>query len=248
MSAGPAQQPAFEPAEPLAPRWARDPERPGVRRFEITSGGDRVSGRLVVPEAPAQPAPLVLVVGDGADGTNDAAAFTRAGLAAAFLDAPLRGARRSPKWSERLDAVLAGGPRAPGDALLFASFRDQGVRDLGRVADAAAGVPGVAVRRVGVAARGAGAWPGALWLSADPRAAAAVLAPGPADPAWDPADVLAARPARPLLLLHAGPEARARTEAWHAAAAAPREIAALDADEPWAAAAARFMAASGALR
>jgi hypothetical protein len=215
-----------DPREPLAARWVQDPARPGHLRFEITSRGDRVAGRVWLPDGPG-PFPLVILAGETLDEAGEGRAFVAAGLAVAAVDLPLHGARRSPKWSERLSAVLGRGVQTPGDETLFEAFLRQGAWDLQRVADAAGSLDGVEAGALVLAARGAGAWVGAAVAAADPRVAAAALAPGAGAPDRDPREALAGRPARPLLILDPQPIGGGRAEAWYAAARGPCERATL---------------------
>ena len=67
----------LESDEPLAAQFRALAPPPGLDslralRFEYTSRGDRVTGRLLLPPEPAGPRPLALV-GHGAGGAKDAA-------------------------------------------------------------------------------------------------------------------------------------------------------------------------------
>ena len=77
-------------------------------RFEFSSRGDRVPGRLLLPPGSDGPFPLVLLQ-HGAGGSKDApyldataGPWGRGGVAVASIDFPLHGQRASAKLSERL--------------------------------------------------------------------------------------------------------------------------------------------------
>ena len=216
----------FERAAPAALAPAR------CLRFEYTSRGDRVNGRLLLPPEPAGPRPLALV-GHGAGGTHDApymdavaGPWVRAGTAVASIDFPLHGERRSAKLSERLLAALAAG-RPDGLALDFAA---QAVLDLRRALDALAAHPEVDVERSVYAGFSLGTILGALFCASEPRVRAAALAVGgggfgPA--ALDPAHHIARFAPRPVLFVNATRDdriPRAHAEALHAAAAEPKQV------------------------
>ena len=97
-----------ESGEPLDP-WLGD-ESPATdlagarqQRFELTSRGDRVPGRLLLPASGGAPHPLVLLQ-HGLGGSKEApyvlaaaGPWVRAGAAVAAIDFPLHGERASAK-------------------------------------------------------------------------------------------------------------------------------------------------------
>jgi dienelactone hydrolase len=178
-------------------------------RFEYTSRGDRVNGRLLLPAQGGERRPLALV-GHGAGGANDApymdavaGPWVRAGTAVASIDFPLHGERRSAKLSERLLAALAGAGRTDGLALDFAA---QAVLDLRRALDALSAHPEVDVSRSVYAGFSLGTILGALFCASEPRVRAAALAVGGAGfgpEAIDPAHHIARFAPRPVLFVNA---------------------------------------------
>ncbi len=241
--------PGAERAEPLS-LWIREPAEPasphdegwnGVRpfRFEYTSRGDRVPGRLLLPTEGSGRPPLVLLQ-HGAGGSKeadylDAAAlpWVRRGAAVASIDLPLHGERTSAKLSELLIAALAdpaAPARQPEIGGLWDEFVRQSLADLGRALDALESLPELDASRVAFAGFSLGAMLGTLFVARDPRpcAAALALAGGGLGPeAHDPARHVAAFAPRPLLLLNAERDERvprSAAEALHAAAAHPVEI------------------------
>jgi dienelactone hydrolase len=157
-----------------------------AHRFELSSRGDRVAGRLLVPEERSGPCPLILIQGDA--GTSYASAsldfagsWVGRGFALATLDLPLHGERSSPKFSERLlDAIENARPRggsldANGRALLL-EFTDQSICDLSRSVDGLSTLPAIDGDRIGVMGLGHGAAIVALFASLDSRTRAVVLA------------------------------------------------------------------------
>lgn len=229
--------PRTDPDEPLSALYF-EREAPAAiaparcLRFEYTSRGDRVNGRLLLPRAAGERRPLALV-GHGAGGAHDApymdavaGPWVRAGAAVASIDFPLHGERRSAKLSERLLAGLASG-RADALALEFAA---QAVLDLRRALDALAGHPEVDARRSVYAGFSLGTILGALFCAAEPRVRAAALAVGGAGfgpSEIDPAHHIARFAPRPVLFVNATRDdriPRAHAEALHAAAAEPKQV------------------------
>lgn len=226
--------------EALSPWWA--PPRAlgeGVceLRFEFTSRGDRVPGRLLVPEAEgeadaAAAATPLLLVAHGAGGAKDAASmdavclpWARRGAAVALVDLPLHGERASAKLGARWLATLH--PEHPADAdelRLHVDLAVQARHDLARALDVVASRRGAAAERVGFLGFSLGAILGAWFCAEEPRVAAAVLAlagAGVGPDFLDPARHVARIAPRPLLLVSAERDdvfPRARAEALHAAA------------------------------
>lgn len=234
-------------AEPLDP-WTGEASPPAslpdlrCQRFEYTSRGDRVPGRLLLPPAGDGPFPLVLLQ-HGAGGSKeapylDAAAgpWARAGAAVASIDFPLHGERASAKLTQELLRGLAGAaPGSPGDRLR-AGLARQAVSDLQRALDALTAHPQIDGDRVVYAGFSLGAILGALFCGADPRPRAAALALGgggigPA--ALDPVHHIARFAPRPLLFVNATRDQvvpRQAAEALHEAAGEPKEIVWFDTD------------------
>jgi dienelactone hydrolase len=229
----------LDPAEPLGALFHERPAPAGLaplrcERFEYTSRGDRVSGRLLLPAERGGPRPLVLV-GHGAGGSKevpylDAAVgpWVRGGAAVASIDFPLHGERASAKLSERLLASLA--PGAGREDPLWLDFALQAVRDLERALDALALHPEVDAERTAYAGFSLGTILGALFCAGEPRVRAAALAIGgggigPAEA--DPAHHIARFAPRPLLFVNATLDqrvSRERAERLHAAAGEPKQV------------------------
>lgn len=207
-----------------------------ARRFEFSSRGDRVPGRLLLPpsSAGAGPFPLVLLQ-HGTGGCKESpyldatgGPWARRGLAVASIDFPLHGARADRKLAERLSAAMAGGGGGDGGGLVF-EFARQAVIDLERAFDALGGLDVIDEERIAYAGFSLGAMAGAAFcaLDARPRAAALALAGGGLGPeAVDPARYIARIAPRPLLLVNASRDAtvpRAAAEALFAAAREPKQ-------------------------
>lgn len=221
---------------PLPPR----PDRAGLRsfRFEYSSRGDRVPGRLLLPDEGHGPFPLVLLQ-HGAGGSKDSdyleaarVPWVRRGVAVASIDFPLHGERASAKLSEILLAGLAdlrGSERAHA-LVLWEGFANQALHDLGRALDALSPHPEIDIDRTAYAGFSLGAIIGALFCAREPRLRAAALALGgggfgPA--ALDPVHHIAGFAGRPLLLINATDDQRiprSAAEALHAAALDPKEL------------------------
>jgi dienelactone hydrolase len=229
----------LDPAEPLGALFHERPASaalPGLRceRFEYTSRGDRVSGRLLLPQTRDGARPLVLV-GHGAGGSKDAAyldaavgPWVRGGAAAASIDFPLHGERASAKLSGRLLASLAQGAERADE--LWVDFAAQAVLDLERALDALALHPEVDAGRAAYAGFSLGTILGALFCAGEPRVRAAALAiggggVGPAEA--DPAQHIARFAPRPILFVNATQDeriSRERAERLHAAARDPKQV------------------------
>lgn len=236
---------AYDPREPLS-LCTLELESPAsaphcrALRFEFTSAGDRVAGRLLVPRDVQGPVPLVLV-GHDSGAAKDASDIDTScdrwlrQAAVASIDLPLHGERRSVKLSERIlrSLDLARGQSAF-DAELWTTFAAQAAADLRRALDALGERPELDASRTGYLGLGLGTLLGAAFCAADPRVHAAALASGaggfgPA--AADPARHLADFAPRPLLLLNASRDPRiprSAAEALHAAAGQPSEVVWLD--------------------
>ncbi len=195
-----------------------------ARRFELSSRGDRVPGRLLLPRVRSGACPLLVLQGD-AGASRDAATldFARtwldSGFAIATIDLSLHGERSSPKFSERLvDTIsnvrsgdnLDAAPRDSfhenGSALLI-EFTRQSVCDLSRTLDGLSTLVEIDGNRIGVLGLGHGASLVAIMASLDPRAKAVALAHCDARslPKIDPRRFVAAIGPRPILLLENDP-------------------------------------------
>ncbi len=221
---------------PLPPRS----DRAGVRtfRFEYSSRGDRVPGRLLLPDEGRSPFPLVLLQ-HGAGGSKDSdyldatrLPWVRRGVAVASIDFPLHGERASSKLSEILLTGLAdrhGTERAHARSM-WEGFASQALHDLGRALDALSTHPEIDIDRAAYAAFSLGAILGAVFCAREPRLRAAALALGgggfgPA--AFDPVHHIGGFAGRPLLLINATDDERiprSAAEALHAAALDPKEL------------------------
>ncbi len=225
----------FRSRAPEATRAARD----GVRelRFEYSSRGDRVPGRLLLPAGAERAAPLVLALhGTGLSKDDEkmdlaCAPGARAGAAVAAIDLPLHGERASPKLSERVLAV-AEGRRRPGahDKLLWIEFVRQTVCDLRRAVVALSEQPEVDGERIGFAGFSLGSILGTPFCAEEPRVRAAALAVGGGGlgpVAVDPLGHVGRIAPRPLLFVNARHDehvSREAAEALHEAAGQPKEV------------------------
>lgn len=214
---------------------------PGVveHRFELTSRGDRVPGRLLRPASSTGALPLVLL-SHGAGGSKgapyiDATArpWARQGAAVACIDLPLHGERESGKLTQRFLSSLRFDPGPAEPAPLPGLWREavrQAVTDLRRTLDALEALPEIDAGRVGYAAFSWGAILGACFCGADPRPRAAALAlagGGFGPPDLDPASWIPRFAPRPTLFVAARDDERiprAATEALFEAAGEPKEI------------------------
>jgi dienelactone hydrolase len=229
----------LDPDEPLGALVHETAPPPGLApircgRFEYTSRGDRVCGRLLLPPERGPRRPLALV-GHGAGGAKDAdyvdaaaAPWVRAGAAVASIDFPLHGERTSAKLSERLLASLA--PGAPGPEPLWLEFAAQAVIDLRRALDVLAEHEELDAGRAVYAGFSLGTILGTLFCADEPRIRAAALAiggGGVGPEAADPARHVARIAPRPVLFVNATRDERiprASAEALHAAAREPKQV------------------------
>lgn len=241
----------FDPGEPLGLVWLERPCPSGFGagrclRFELSSRGDRVPGRLLLPASPP-PHPLV-VLQHGAGGSVDSeymqacAPWVGGGAAVASIDFPLHGERASTKLTERFLMGLGSAERHPGsgvpraDAILQVEFARQAVADLRRTVSALADHPDIDGERVAYAGFSLGGIVGALFCAADPRpcAAALALAGGGFGPAEvDPCGVVGRIAPRPLLMVNARHDATvpaAATEKLFEAAGEPKQLEWYDTD------------------
>jgi len=209
----------------------------GVRELtlEYSSRGDRVPGRLLLPEQPGR-RPLI-IAGHGAGHHRSSPAmdavcipWARKGAAVLSIDLPLHGDRASAKLSEHLLAALAGDtPTALQEDLWREALR-QAVLDLRRGIDAAADHPEVDISRAAYAGFSMGTLIGAAFCAAEPRLRAAALAIGgggfgPAD--LDPASFVGRIAPRPILFVNALRDERfprSSSEALFDAAGDPKEL------------------------
>lgn len=230
----------LDPGEPLGSLFQPRPAPAALgplrcERFEYTSRGDRVSGRLLLPETRGGRRPLVLV-GHGAGGSKDAdyldaavGPWVRGGAAVASIDFPLHGERASAKLSERLLTSLAPGADR-GAEPLWLDFAAQAVVDLERALDALALHPEVDAERVAYAGFSLGTILGALFCAGEARVRAAALAiggggVGPAEA--DPALHIGRFAPRPLLFVNATQDqriSRERAERLHAGAGDGKQV------------------------
>ena len=186
-----------------------EPARVG-HDFELTSRGDRVTGRVLRAAQRAGREPLVLVaheLGGSAQGVLDAlgARLASAGAVVAAIDFPLHGARADQKLLQMLAAPRAGDRHG---AALAAEFVRQALCDLERALDALTASAWVDAQRIGFVGFGFGGQLGSAFCALDPRPTAAALAPavgaalagGP-----DPARYLDRIAPRPVLCVDSPP-------------------------------------------
>lgn len=202
-----------------------------VRRFELRSRGDRVSGRLLLPRQRHAPCPLILLQ-HGLGGSSDApyldtagVPWVRRGVALACMDLPLHGARSEQKLADQI-AAGAGGP--PQGEPLGVDFARQALLDLASTLDAVSALEDIDEKRVAFAGFSLGAMLGAAFCALDPRPCAAALAlcgAGMLPEAADPIRFVARISPRPLLMVNARSDeviSRAASEALYAAAEQPK--------------------------
>ncbi len=224
--------------EPLAawlspPRTDRGLE---LRRFELTSHGDRVGGRLWLPAAGSPPFPVLIALHElgrhACDTSLEQVAQTlaRAGRAVAAIDLPLHGGRANTKLAGRAIAAGSLGPEAPpADARLWCELVAQAVNDCARTLDALlAEVPALDSRRVACVGFGIASAIGVIYSALDARirAAAFVGARDAGPPAARPARLAARLAPRPVLFVNdteGSPDERRAAEALHAAAREPKQ-------------------------
>lgn len=230
-----------DPNEALSlARWAvRAPERhPELRtfRFEYSSRGDRVPGRLLLPPTGDGRVPAVLLQ-HGTGGSKDAAyldatggPWAQRGMAVASIDFPLHGDRASAKLSQRLLETLRNpGEMDPGTHSLLHEFVDQAVVDLRRAVSVLESFPEIDAERIGYGGFSLGAMVGAIFCGLDPRprAAAFALGGGGGPAAIDPAGSVGGFAPRPALFVNATRDevvSRGSAEALFAAAGEPKEL------------------------
>ncbi len=208
-------------------------------RFEFSSRGDRVPGRLILPDGSDSRAPLILLQpGAGADKESEylemAVPWVRAGAAVATIDLPLHGERASAKFSERLLEIVRGMASQPGaplprrDHMLLLEFARQSVHDLSRSLDALEEFAPIDPERIGYAGLSLGGSLGAIFCSLDPRPRAVALAVaggGAGPPAADPCRYIDGIAPRPFLLVTADRDEivpKASSDALFAAASEPK--------------------------
>lgn len=211
------------------------------RRFEFSSRGDRVPGRLLLPPEPRGPAPLILLQ-HGTGGSKEspyldvAVRWVHAGAAVASIDFPLHGERTSAKLSEQFFSSLAPGSWDDKNGMteigktLWLDFTRQAVTDLRRSVDALATLDGIDETRVAFGGFSLGAIVGALFCSVEERirgAALALAGGGFGPPEIDPCNAIAAIAPRPVLFLNALQDQRvppAASQALYEAALEPKRI------------------------
>ncbi len=235
---------ALDPSEPLSFQvLSHEEPRPfeaaAQVRFELTSRGDRVPGRLQLPTGPI-PFPLVITahdLGGSKDSTaTDAlfAAWAGRGAAVAAVDLPLHGERASAKLSRRFLALLDGAAVLESfDAELWIDFVRQAVSDLRRSVEALTAHESIDASRVGFAGFGLGSIVGAPFCAEEPRIRAVALARGRGGVgpvAVDPIAHVARLSPRPVLFVDPRP-AEPGAEALHEAAGEPKQVQRLDADD-----------------
>jgi dienelactone hydrolase len=155
-----------------------------AHRFEVSSRGDRVPGRLVLPDPRSGPCPVILAFG-AADGCLSSDFDFLAGLigddfAVATIDLPLYGERRSAKFSERLISAISRAESAseldPNAIALLTEFMRQAVRDVTRTVEALSTLSAVDESRIAILGLGDGASVATIAASIDSHVNAAVLA------------------------------------------------------------------------
>jgi dienelactone hydrolase len=231
-----------DPHEPLA-LFLRDAESLGgsaaLRQleFELSSRGDRVPGRLLLPADRRGPFPLILAQ-HGIGGAKDSdymdtacLPWVRGGAAVASIDFPLHGERASAKLSERIQQFFeASSDLSPLAEELWISFVRQAVIDLRRTVDAMVELPEIDAGRVGYAGFSLGTILGVPFCAEDPRVRAAALAiggGGVGPVATDPVRHIPRFAPRPVLFVSARRDQtipRERAEALHEAAGEPSQV------------------------
>jgi len=231
-----------DPHEPIS-FLLRETESPAgssaVRQlaFEISSRGDRVPGRLLLPVNRRGPFPLIFAQ-HGAGGAKDAdymdiacLPWVRGGAAVASIDFPLHGERVSAKLTQRILGLFeASSDFSPLDAELWIGFVRQAVIDLRRAMDAVAELPEVDAERIAYAGFSLGTILGAPFCAEDARIKAAALAIGGGGigpVASDPVGHIPRFAPRPVLFVNASRDQtipRETAEALHEAARNPKEV------------------------
>jgi dienelactone hydrolase len=231
-----------DPHEPIS-LFLREAEKPAgsptVRQldFELSSRGDRVPGRLLLPARRQAPLPLILAQ-HGVGGAKDAdymdtacLPWVRGGVAVASIDFPLHGERASAKLSEQILALFqASSDLSPVDAELWICFVRQAVIDLRRSVDALSELPEVDAGRIAYAGFSLGTILGAPFCAEEARIKAAALAIGGGGigpVASDPVGHIPRFAPRPVLFVNATRDEtipRESAEALHEAAGRPKEV------------------------
>jgi len=231
-----------DPHEPIS-LFLREGESPAgspaVRRldFELSSRGDRVPGRLLLPADRQSPFPLILAQ-HGAGGAKDAdymdiacLPWVRRGAAVVSIDFPLHGKRASPKLGERILRLFeARSDLSSFDAELWICFVRQAVIDLRRTMDAVAELPEIDAGRIAYAGFSLGTILGVPFCAEDARIRAAALAIGGGGigpVATDPVGHIPRFGPRPSLFVNASRDEtipRESAEALHEAARDPKEV------------------------
>jgi dienelactone hydrolase len=206
-------------------------------RFEFSSRGDRVSGRLLLPPEGAGPFPLILLQ-HGVGGAKDApyldataGPWGRGGAAIACIDFPLHGERASAKLTDLLIRSI-GDASQPSEsaAILVREFFDQAVADLGRALDALGRLPEIDSGRSVYAGYSLGTIVGAAFCGRDPRPRAAAFAiggGGMGPPELDPARCVGMFAPRPSLFINATRDeviSREAAEALFEGAGEPKQL------------------------
>jgi len=231
-----------DPHEPISLflREAESPSgSPAVRQldFELSSRGDRVPGRLLLPANRPCPFPLILAQ-HGAGGAKDAdymdiacLPWVRRGAAVASIDFPLHGKRASPKLGERILRLSeARSDLSRFDAELWIGLVRQAVIDLRRTLDAVAELPEIDAERIAYAGFSLGTIFGVPFCAEDARIRAAALAiggGGVGPVASDPVAHIPRFAPRPSLFVNASRDEtvpRESAEALHEAASDPKEV------------------------
>jgi dienelactone hydrolase len=224
---------AFE-SRPLPP-LDRHPEL-RVSRFEFSSRGDRVPGRLLLPANGGGPVPLVLFQ-HGLSGAKDADYIANSagrwageGAAVASIDFPLHGERFNPKLFDLLCTGIREPEKSEEPALILVQeFFRQAIADLGRTLDALQGLPEIDSDRIAYASFSLGSIVGATFCARDPRPCAAALAIGGGGigpPELDPAHSIGDFAPRPSLFVNSKTDEvvpLAAAEALFEAAREPKE-------------------------
>lgn len=234
---------AHDAGAPLDWRCSAEPAPPShladlvVERFEITSRGDRVPGRLLRRRGSGR-TPLVLLQ-HGAGGSKSApyldavaAPWVRRGVAVASIDFPLHGERTSAKLTTKLLSALGAGRLHAGDGseALAIELGRQAVSDLRRTLDGLAAHPQVDVEHCAYVGLSLGAILGTAFCAIDPRPRAAVLAlagGGFLPSAIDPTTWVGRIAPRPILFVNASRDEtvpRAATEKLVRAAGSPHQV------------------------
>ncbi len=200
------------------------------KSFSFASRGDRVPGRLLLPEGGEGPFPLILLA-HGASGAKDApymdsaaGPWARRGLAVASIDFPLHGERSEAKLYSLLAAEFADPDR--NRLGLADDFVRQSLADLTDALSAVCGCDEIDANRIGYAGFSLGSIIGAMFCSAEPRIRAAALALGGAGlggASLDPTRDIARFAPRPILFVNANDDETIPREAALALSAAAAE-------------------------